>query len=135
MLKICLAMNRYIPILIIVGVIFVGVFGVSYAQESNNIPSYNIPNWFKSTASWWVEGQITDDEFGEALTDLIDNEIIVIEGYGKIDILEEQIENIMELTVSTDKKLYIDGETIHISGITDSQSKVIVTVIDHIIIS
>ncbi len=81
-----------------------GVISVSYAQESEN----KIPNWFKNPTSWWLEGSITDDDYIELIKNLLEDEIIVIEGYGKI-INQTNISLPMELTVSTDKKLYIDG--------------------------
>ena len=45
--------------------------GVSYAQESNEIPK-----WVKASAEWWANDKISDDEYIEALEFLIDSNII-----------------------------------------------------------
>jgi len=76
-----------------------------------------IPEWVKAIASFWVDGSIVDEEFIDALTFLIDYDIIQIEGYGKIDaiIVEEEILP-MELTIATDKESYTGGETMTIYG-------------------
>ena len=39
----------------------------------------SIPNWIKSVAKWWSEGQIPDEEFVKALHFLIENKIIKVE--------------------------------------------------------
>jgi len=41
--------------------------------------SYDIPSWVKGVANFWVEGNISDDEFGEAITFLIEQEILRVE--------------------------------------------------------
>ena len=40
--------------------------------------SYEIPAWVKGVAGFWVEDKISDNEFGEGLSFLIDNEIIKV---------------------------------------------------------
>ncbi len=37
-----------------------------------------IPEWVKSNAGWWAEGQISDDSFVQAIQYLIKNKVIVI---------------------------------------------------------
>ena len=37
-----------------------------------------IPSWIKNTAGWWADGQVTENEFLQGITYLINNEIIVI---------------------------------------------------------
>ena len=44
-----------------------------YAQSQ-----YDIPAWVKGVAGFWAEDKITDSEFGEGLSFLIDNEIIKV---------------------------------------------------------
>ena len=39
-----------------------------YAQESTS----EIPAWVKGVANFWVEGNISDQEFGEAISFLIE---------------------------------------------------------------
>lgn len=46
-----------------------------YAQET----STEIPSWVKGVANFWVEGNMDDNEFGEAITFLIEQEIIEID--------------------------------------------------------
>jgi len=41
--------------------------------------SYDIPSWVKGVANFWVEGNISDNEFGEAITFLIEQEILRVE--------------------------------------------------------
>lgn len=43
-----------------------------FAQESTN----EIPAWVKGVANFWVDGNITDDEFLEAITFLVAQRII-----------------------------------------------------------
>ncbi len=65
-------MNRYIlTAILFAGIIGIGVSGVSYAQES-----IEIPKWVKDVADLWVQGVISDDEFIEGLEFLIDSNII-----------------------------------------------------------
>ena len=41
--------------------------------------STEIPAWVKGVANFWAEGNISDSEFGEAITFLIEQEIIKVE--------------------------------------------------------
>jgi len=56
---------------------------IASAQED-----YNIPSWVKEVAGFWVQGEITDSDFGESLSFLIDNEILKIP---KIKSLQNEI--------------------------------------------
>jgi len=111
--------------------LFAGVFP-SYSS------SFDIPDWIRGVAGFWAEEKITDDDFGEALTFLIENEIIVIPQIEKLrsQILElenenarlrEQLANLdnnlpppliqsSEIDLSLSKTSYKEGETIVISG-------------------
>jgi len=68
-------------------VVFVLIVSISsatiYAQSQ-----YEIPSWVKGVAAFWAEGNISDEEFGEGLTFLIDSEIIKVP---KIQELENRI--------------------------------------------
>lgn len=86
-----------------------------------------IPKWVKGIFVIWIDDQIKDDEFLEALTFLIDNEIIKIPGYGKINILEEEIK-IMNLSVDMDKELYHQDNIIEISGTVPNNNSDTVTI-------
>lgn len=54
----------------------------------------SIPEWLKTTAVWWGEGKINDDEFLNALQWLLDREILVI---------PEKIESKTDSTLNFDK--------------------------------
>ncbi len=53
--------------------------------------SYEIPSWVKGIAGFWSEGKISDSEFGEGLTFLINSGIIDIP---KIEQLEWKIDQL-----------------------------------------
>ena len=76
---------------------------------------FQIPEWVKGIASFWVEGNISDAEFGKAIQFLFEHEIIQIEGYGKIDILEKESISV-SLVVATDKEIYTTNEKMEING-------------------
>lgn len=52
--------------------------------------SYDIPSWVKGVANFWVEGNISDDEFGEAITFLIEQKILRVEMPNMVDTSELQ---------------------------------------------
>ena len=66
-------MNKILVVSILITIIFtVSITAVSAQNQ------YNIPSWVKGVSGFWAEGKITDAEFGEGLTFLIDNEIIKV---------------------------------------------------------
>jgi len=64
---------RRFVLAILVSVIITIPVGTIYAQQI-----YNIPSWVKELASFWSEGKISDAEFGEAMTFLIDQRILKV---------------------------------------------------------
>ena len=71
----------------IISVLAVSVSVTSiYAQSQ-----YEIPAWVKGIAGFWAEDKITDSEFGEGLSFLIDNGII------KVPLIEELKQENIEL--------------------------------------
>jgi len=58
----------------VISVLAVSVFSVTISAQSQ----YDIPAWVKGVAGFWAEDKITDSEFGEGLSFLIDSEIIKI---------------------------------------------------------
>ena len=58
----------------VVSVLIVSVSVTSISAQSQ----YEIPSWVKGVAGFWAEGKISDDEFGEGLSFLIDSEIIKV---------------------------------------------------------
>jgi len=63
-----------------IAVIFVGVMilGTLAFSAINAQGQYSIPSWVKGVAGFWAEDKITDADFGEGLSFLIDNEIIKV---------------------------------------------------------
>ncbi|WP_101477981.1 hypothetical protein [Candidatus Nitrosotalea bavarica] len=57
----------------LVGVTVIGLFLNAYAQESTSIP-----NWVKSTAKLWVNGDVTDNDFEKGIQYLVQSKIIKI---------------------------------------------------------
>ena len=53
----------------------------SWAIHEEYLPTQEIPpipSWIKNTAGWWADGKVTDVEFLQGITYLINNRIIVI---------------------------------------------------------
>lgn len=54
---------------------------------------YSIPSWVKGIAGFWSEGKITDDEFGEGISFLIDNNILKVPKIQELESKIAQLEN------------------------------------------
>lgn len=54
---------------------------------------YVIPDWVKRIAEFWVQDEITDTDFGEGLSFLIDKEIIKVP---KVEYLQSQVSSLAE---------------------------------------
>jgi len=116
----------------VISVLIVSVSVTSISAQSQ----YEIPSWVKGIAGFWAEDKITDSEFGEGLSFLIDNDII------KVPLIQElQNENTLlktenselraklyppepeptptstSISVQTDASNYDEGDTIVVSGI------------------
>ena len=77
---------------IVLGIVFsVMTFSATYAQEK-----YEIPSWIKQTAGFWAEEKISDQDFGESLSFLIENEIINIPQMEKLKIENQQLKEEMK---------------------------------------
>ncbi|EGP94044.1 thermonuclease family protein [Nitrosarchaeum koreense] len=74
-------MKKFLVIFALI-IISVSITAV-YAQSQ-----YEIPSWVKGVAGYWSEGKITDSDFGEALSFLINNEMIKVP---KIQELQNEI--------------------------------------------
>ena len=66
------------------------IFPYAFADE--------IPGWVKGVANFWVEGGISDKEFGDAIVFLIESDII------KLDLLEDLKQQVTQLEI---EKAYI----------------------------
>ncbi len=70
----------------IIGICIIGITASTLVVSAQS--QYDIPLWVKNVAGFWANDEITDNEFGEGLTFLIDNEIISVP---KITELEKEI--------------------------------------------
>jgi len=66
-------LKLWVPIIIVSLIISITVASTVSAQGK-----YSIPAWVKGVAGFWAEDKITDDEFGEGLSFLIEQNIIKI---------------------------------------------------------
>ena len=73
-------------LLSIIGICIIGITASTLVVSAQS--QYDIPSWIKNVAGFWANDEITDNEFGEGLTFLIDNEIISVP---KITELEKEI--------------------------------------------
>lgn len=76
-------------ILVAILVISLGVSITTISAQSN----YEIPSWVKGMAGFWSEGKISDSEFGEGLTYLIDNNIVQVPKIKQLENRIVQLEN------------------------------------------
>jgi len=104
------------PVIIIV--IAVVVFGIGLAL-SVSAEEGLIPAWIKSTASFWVEGDISDSEFITALQFLVKEGILVIpsEQNEKTDVLQLSVKELKDQAVSWDYKDILRDEDYYIGKI------------------
>lgn len=99
-----------------------------------------IPSWVRGVAAYWVQEQITDTEFIEAIEFLVEQKIINLPNFQKIpplvilddspivesiQVIEEEPEPLIHVT--TNKKSYQSGDTIIIRGTVTTESQDIVT--------
>jgi len=64
------------PVIIIaISVLIIGVSVTSISAQSQS----DIPTWVKGVADFWVKGEISDSEFGESISFLIEQNIIQVE--------------------------------------------------------
>jgi len=94
------------------------VFGIGLAL-SVSAEEGLIPAWIKSTASFWVEGDISDSEFITALQFLVKEGILVIpsEQNEKTDVLQLSVKELKDQAVSWDYKDILRDEDYYIGKI------------------
>jgi len=81
----------------VVSVLIVSISSATiYAQSQSEIPA-----WVKGVANFWVEGNISDTEFGESISFLIEQKIIQVEMSEADDF--QQTKKIRDLTVENKK--------------------------------
>ncbi|KPU81225.1 hypothetical protein JI55_02555 [Nitrosopumilus sp. PRT-SC01] len=99
------------------------VFGIGLALNVSAEEGL-IPTWIKSTASFWVEGDISDSEFITALQFLVKERILVIpsEQNEKTDVFQLSVKELKDQAVSWDYKDilrdegYYIGKIIYVTG-------------------
>ena len=122
------------PVIIIsITVVFLFSSVSIYAQSQ-----YDIPAWFKGVAGFWAEDKISDNEFGEGLSFLIDSGIIKVpkiqELENKIAQLEDENAELRKIkgiprpeppptspqesiiSIQTDSSNYDEGDIVVVSG-------------------
>ncbi len=56
----------------------VSLIDIPFEINDENILEINIPDWTKSSAYWWIQGMVSDNEFSQMINYLIDEDIISI---------------------------------------------------------
>ena len=85
-------MQNRIIIVTIIAVVFFGVFvGIPTITQNVSAESDSVPSWIKNTASFWVDGNVSDTEFLNALEFLI--------GEGIIQIPRESVSDVDTITI------------------------------------
>jgi hypothetical protein len=111
------------PIVIIaISVLIIGVSITSISAQSQS----EIPDWVKGVADFWVKGNISDSEFGESISFLIEQNIIQVE-IPKVDD-SETVNKIMNLEIEN-RLLKIENKKLQ-AKIDDINSKPIAEEID-----
>ncbi len=90
--------------ILIISVLAVVLLSVSVASISAQ-SKYAIPGWVKGVAGFWSEGKITDDEFGDGLSFLIDNNIIKVPKIKELESENTKLKNDIVKLQSENTKL------------------------------
>jgi len=80
-------------VIIVIAVLISGVSITSISAQSQS----EIPSWVKGVADFWVKGEISDSDFGESISFLIEEKIIQVE-MSKVDDTEA-VNKIMNLEI------------------------------------
>ena len=71
-----------------------------------------IPSWIKKTVGWWADGQVTEIEFLEGITYLINNRIIVITDsptFKSADNATESVDYVIPNWIKNNARWWADG--------------------------
>lgn len=97
-----------------IGVIFTIVLGISVsfvaAQEDSKIPA-----WIKAAVGFWVNGEISDDEFIDIIEYFVENEIINISSQESSD--DELVKNLHVLQTELNTKIEHSREIVNLPQI------------------
>jgi len=102
-----LLIGSLLPILAI-SVITIGFLPIVPSDAKST--EYEIPTWVKGIAGFWVEDRISDQDFGDGLSFLINEDIIkvpllqslenqVTDLENEVELLESEIKELEELTL------------------------------------
>ena len=72
-----------------------------------------IPSWIKKTVGWWADGQVTEIEFLEGITYLINNRIIVITDsptFKSADNATESVDYVIPNWIKNNARWWADGD-------------------------
>lgn len=89
---------------LIISVLAVVLLSVSVASISAQ-SKYDIPAWVKGVAGFWSEGKISNDEFGDGLSFLIDNNIIKVPKIKELESENAKLKNDIVKLQSENTKL------------------------------
>jgi len=78
---------------IIIAVLVTSIFYVGSSQQTTAAKDYTIPAWVKGIAGFWVDDKISDQEFGEGLSFLIENDVIKVPEMEKLKQENSQFKN------------------------------------------
>jgi len=91
---------------------------VSSIVDQSQSPQKSIPSWIRTYAGWWADGSISEGEFLSGIEYLVKTRIIKISNsYSEQEIPKQSSEGIqLQISVTTSKNSYTEGDTIVISG-------------------
>jgi len=52
------------------------IIDIPFEINEGNVYSIRVPEWVKNTAHWWLQGNISNDEFADTVNYLVENNII-----------------------------------------------------------
>ncbi len=90
----------HILAIVVIGVSVTAFLSISAQQN------YDIPAWVKGIAGFWAEDKISDQEFGEGLSFLIDNKIIRVP---EMERLEDEVRELNSEVSRLEGELYSAG--------------------------
>jgi len=85
-------------------IIAILVLGISFAILSSAVAQTNslIPAWIKTAVSFWVNDQITDEEFLHAIEYFVENEMIIVNNKNNDDTI---VQNLQTLQTELNEKI------------------------------
>jgi DNA-binding beta-propeller fold protein YncE len=85
---------------------YVGYTG-AYNVKTYDATEIGIPDWIKTNAGWWADGQIPDSAFIDGIEYLIKQEVIVVQNFYEI---QSENDSTIPLWVKTNAGWWADGQ-------------------------